>query len=510
MAKATATAKRPDAGRTSKNGAAHHRKKPHARNFIDGIWVDSPRRGTSTAPADGAVLGSYADGDAETAAAAIEAARRAFAGTAWAHDRQLRARALFEMADRLEAAREELITLLARENGKILADAAFEIDLSIPKLRYYGALALSDYGQSAEVGPGMYSMTLRQPIGVAAVIAPWNSPVVLAIRSFAPALAAGCTVAMKLPGQTALTNGLFYEIIAGTPSLPPGVMNMFTESGNDGAPLMISHPDTAVISYTGSTKVGRAIMASAAPLLKPMSLELGGKTPMIVFDDADLDAAVPVLVKAITTFNGQFCMTGSRILAQRPIADELRRRLITALTTLRIGPGDDPDSEIGPMIDAANAERVDEFVSATKEYAKIVVRGGRPAEPELAAGAYYRPSLVEVVDLDTPIVQQEVFGPVATFEIFDSETDAVRRANATEYGLAASLWTRDVDLPLRVGRQLDAGTVWTNTWAVVNDQFPEGGFKQSGIGRLNGTRALEEFMELKHFVHPVPPSNRPQ
>ncbi|MEU2830618.1 aldehyde dehydrogenase family protein [Streptomyces lavendulae] len=469
----------------------------HARNFIDGQWVDSAKKTESLNPSTGTVLGTFADAGAEEATAAIAAARRAFDTTGWSRDRNLRAKALFEMADRLAERRDEFVTMLARENGKILEEAAFEIDLTIPKLRYYAALALSDHGSSAEVRPGLYSMTLREGAGVAAVIAPWNSPVVLAVRSFAPALAAGCTVVMKLPGQTGLVNGLVSELVAQTESLPAGVMNVFTESGNDGAPLLISSPDVDVISYTGSTMVGRLIAANAAPTLKALSLELGGKSPMIVFDDADLDVAVPVLTKAVTTFTGQFCMTGSRILVQSGIADEFRRRMVASLQAVKVGPGDDPTSEMGPLIDERNARRVEAVVADAAAYATVLVQGRRD-------GAFLSPSLVEVTDLNAPIVQQEVFGPVATFEVFDTEAEAVSRANATEFGLAASIWTRDVDRPLRVGREIEAGTVWTNTWAIVHDMFEEGGFKQSGVGRLNGIRGLEEFQETKHYVHAAP------
>ncbi|MET9790351.1 aldehyde dehydrogenase family protein [Streptomyces canus] len=470
---------------------------PHARHYIAGQWTDSAQRTESLNPATGEVLGTFADGGAEEARAGIAAARLAFDTTDWSRDRHLRAKALFEMAGLLEERREEFITLLARENGKILGEAAFEIDLTIPKLRYYGSLALSDHGGAAEVKPGLYSMTLREAAGVAAVIAPWNSPVVLAVRSFAPALAAGCTVVMKLPAQTGLVNGLLSELVAATTSLPAGVLNIFTESGNEGAPLLVSSPKVDVVSYTGSTVVGRKIMEQASATLKPLSLELGGKSPMIVFDDADLDVTVPVLTKAITTFTGQFCMTGSRILAQSGIADELRRRMIASLEAVKVGPGDDPSSDMGAMIDERNAERVEGVVADAAAYAKVLLQGERK-------GAFIHPSLVEVDDVSSPIVQQEVFGPVATFEVFDSEAEAIGRANATEYGLAASIWTRDVDRPLRVAREIKAGTVWTNTWAVVHDQFEEGGFKQSGMGRLNGMRGLEEFQETKHLVHAAP------
>ncbi|MFI6577942.1 aldehyde dehydrogenase family protein [Nocardiopsis sp. NPDC050513] len=489
---------------------AHTTPTADARHWINGAWATSTRVTPSTSPHDGSVLDHYADGGEAEARAAIAAARAAFDTGDWARDRAWRARALNELADRTAERRDELVTLLARENRKILAEAAFEVDLAIPKLRYYAALALTDSGRSAEVGPGLYSMTLRQPAGVAAVVTPWNSPVVLAVRSFAPALAAGCAAVVKMPGQTGLVNGLLNEVVAATGSLPDGVLNLFTESGSSGARALVAAPDVDVVSFTGSTRVGRAIMAQAAETLTPVSLELGGKTPMIVFDDADLDAAVPVLTKAVTTFAGQFCMTGSRVLVQRGVADELRARLTASLSGVRLGAGDDPESEIGPMIDREAVARVDaEVGAAIADGARPLLRGGPltgddPDADRLAGGAYYRPALLEVSDPEAAIVRREVFGPVATFEVFESEERAVALANATEFGLAASVWTRDADRPLRVGRELDAGTVWTNTWAVVHDQFEEGGFKQSGVGRLNGPRGMEEFQETKHLVRTAP------
>jgi acyl-CoA reductase-like NAD-dependent aldehyde dehydrogenase len=479
---------------------------PHAEHFIDGRWQGSSVVSTSYSPATGEPLGTFADGGADEAQAAIAAARRAFRTTSWPRDRQLRSRVLLQMANLLEQRRDQFIQGLAEENGKPLAEAGLEIDLTIPKLRYAAALALTDSGRTAEVAPGLYGQTLRQPTGVAGIIVPWNSPVVLVVRSLAPALAAGCTAAIKMPGQTGLVNGMFAQLLADTETLPGGVVNMFTESGNEGAPLLISSPDVNVISYTGSTAVGRIIMREASARLKPVSLELGGKTPSIVFDDADLDAVVPTLVKSITVFAGQFCMTGSRILAQRGIADELRERLRQALEAVRVGPGDDPASDMGPMIDQSNVERVEGIVDRALAYSTAIVRGGRPEDPALAQGAYFRPALLEVDDPKADIVQNEVFGPVATFEVFETEQDAISLANATDYGLAAGIWTRDVDRPMRVGRELDAGTVWTNTWAAVVDQFEEGGFKQSGVGRLNGLRSLEEFLETKTLLHAVPPA----
>ncbi|MEV7005212.1 aldehyde dehydrogenase family protein [Streptosporangium sp. NPDC051022] len=474
-----------------------------ARNYIGGEWTASSTTGVSYSPADGKALGTYYEVDEAQVEEAIRVAKHTFATHAWRTDRQLRARVLNEMADRVEAATDELALLLARENGKILPEAYFELSLTPSKLRYYAAQALTSSGRGGRVRPGVYSTLLVEPVGVAGVIVPWNSPVVLAVRSFAPALAAGCTVVMKMAAQTALVNTRLAELLADCPSLPPGVLNVFTESGSVGAKLLVSSPDVAALSYTGSTTVGRQIMADAGTTLKRLSLELGGKTPMIVFDDADLDAAVPTIVAGITTFSGQFCMTGSRVLVQESVADEVRAGLAEALAGVRVGPGDAEGSQMGPLIDFAARRRLEELIDASRGDAEVIVPGGRPEDESLAPGAYYRPALYGVSGTDSPLVQKELFGPVATFETFATEEEAVRRSNATEYGLAASVWTADGARGLRVADALDAGTVWTNGWAVVLDQFEEGGYKQSGLGRLNGDRALEEFQEYKHIVQVI-------
>ena len=474
-----------------------------ARQYIGGKWVASTTTGVSYSPADGEPLGTYYEADADQVQEAIRIARDTFRTHEWRTDRQLRARVLNEMADRVEAATDELAQLLARENGKILPEAHFELSLTPSKLRYYAAQALTDSGRGGRARPGVYSMLLAEPAGVAGVIVPWNSPVVLSVRSFAPALAAGCTVVMKMAAQTALVNTRLTEILAGCPSLPAGVLNVFNESGSAGAKLLVASPEISALSYTGSTNVGRQIMADAAPTLKRLSLELGGKTPMIVFEDADIDTAVGTIVAGITTFSGQFCMTGSRILVRSSIADQVKAKLAEALEGVRVGPGDAADSMMGPLIDVAARDRLTALIDDSLGAAEVIVRGGPPTDEDLARGAYFRPALLGVEDTDSPLVQQELFGPVATFETFETEAEAVRKANATEYGLAASVWTADGARGLRVADALDAGTVWTNGWAVVLDQFEEGGYKQSGLGRLNGNRAVEEFQEYKHIVQTV-------
>jgi betaine-aldehyde dehydrogenase len=337
-----------------------------ALNWIDGAWVAASDVRQSINPATYEVIGEYADGGLEAAHKSVEAAKRAFRETTWAVDHELRARVLWQIADAFERNRNALLDLLATENGKVKGEAAFEVDMAPSKLRYYAAAALVESGRAVTPKPGSISLILRQPMGVAGIIAPWNSPVVLTIRSLAPALAAGCTAVIKLPGQVAQVAHFMANIMAEAADLPKGVINLFFESG-------------------------RAIGAVGANYMKRFGLELGGKTPMIPFDDADIDAAVPALEKALTVFAGQFCMTGSRLLVQRGIADKVRDGLAERLRAVKVGPASDPMSDMGPLIDKANVARVEKVVEAAiADGAKAIVRGGPITEGPLEKGGIFQ------------------------------------------------------------------------------------------------------------------------
>lgn len=471
-----------------------------ARHWIGGAWSSAGELHSSISPSDGSTVGQYHSAGRAEAQAAIDAARVAFDAGVWSRNSALRSDAMLELAGHLQERFLDLASMLSREAGKRLPETMWETGGAIAWLKYAAATALTQgAGRAAEVAPGVFFQSNPVPAGVAGIISPWNSPLILSIRAIGPALAAGCTVVLKMPGQTALTNALFADAVAATESLPPGVVNIFTEAGNEGAPLLVESPSVDVLSYTGSTSVGRLIAAAAAPTLKRVSLELGGKTPLILLEDADLDAALPQVLRAMLTMNGQFCVTGSRVLVHRSIADEVRARLTEMVSSVRVGRSDDPASELGPLVDKASVTRLDKIVRAASAKARVLVEGGPITDGPLADGAFYRPSLIEVDDLDSPLVQQEVFGPVQTFEVFDDDADAIRMANATEFGLGAAVFSRDSMRARAVGGEVLTGLIWINTWALLSEHFEQGGMKASGYGYLCGPAAIEQFQILRVF-----------
>lgn len=476
------------------------------QHWIGGEWTGSDRTSDSINPANGEIIGTYADADAAVGQAAIDAAARGFAESPWRLDPMLRATALSHLADTYTHRLDEVVDTLCRENGKLRAEAGFEAHFIPRALRFAAGLAVHPAGRATDTRPGRQAMSIRQPVGVAGLIIPWNSPAYLAIRALAPALAAGCTAVVKMPGQAAQTAALMAEILASVPEIPSAVVNVVIESGSDVARLLVESPRVPVISFTGSTQTGRLVAQAAAARFKRVGLELGGKTPHLVFADADLAAALAAVVQSSTVFAGQFCMTGSRILVQRDVADDFIAALAERLENVRPGPATDPASQIGPMIDTASVARVNDAVEAAiAAGAKAIVRGGPSTIPALAGGAFYHPTLLAVPDSSLPIVQDETFGPVQTVQTFDTEDEAVTLANDTDYGLSACIWSRDIDRPIRLARQLDAGLISINSWANLTVEFEEGGFKSSGVGRLGGLASVEDFLEYKQITHDYAP-----
>ena len=477
-----------------------------AGHWVAGAWLnDGPRR-ESIDPATGEVIGHYFDAPEQTMQAAIDAANQAFLHSPWRCDAHRRATALSHLADAFEVHLDDVIDTLCRENGKVRPEATFEAALIPRALRFAAGLSMHNFGRVLESRPGQQAMSIREPVGVAGLIIPWNSPAYLCIRALAPALAAGCSAVIKMPHQAAQTAALLGRIIESVNDIPLGVVNIVIESGADGARRLVDSRQVPVISFTGSTSTGRAIARVAADRLKRVGLELGGKTPHLIFDDADLDAALPVLEKSCTVFAGQFCMTGSRILVHRKISEVVKDGLAARLRAVRPGPASDPASQMGPLIDKAAVNRVDAAVEmAIAAGARVIVRGGLPSDPMLARGAFYLPTLLEINDPALPIAREETFGPVQTLQIFDTEDQAIEMANDSDYGLSACVWSRDIDRPVRVARRLHAGLISINSWANLAVEFEEGGFKASGVGRLGGLASVEDFLEYKQITQDFVP-----
>lgn len=476
-----------------------------AHNLIDGRWQPAASNawGTRNNPADGTALGRYAASSRIDADHAIGAARRAFDQPGWAQNPRLRQLVMLRWADRLDARADALARLLTQENGKVLAQARGEIAASISEIRYYAGLSRYLPGHVFEVEPGAFSTLLKEPAGVVGIIVPWNAPALLLIRSLTPALAAGCTAVIKPAPQTALITAALIAELHDAEGLPAGVVNLVSEDGHEVASRLAESGDVDVISFTGSNVTGQRIMAAAAPTMKKLSLELGGKSACVVFDDADVNVVAPALAAAATIISGQQCTAARRVLVHARHYEAMKVALTDALRGLTVGPGLAAESHIGPMIDEASArsvgQRIDEAMAAADE---VLLQGRRGTGP-LAHGAFLTPSLVAHRDTRAFFVQEEIFGPLVVLERFEDEAEAVARANHSEFGLSASVWTRDGARAMRVARALRNGTVWINDHNKLFAEAETGGYRRSGLGRLHGYDALIDFQEIKHIYQQV-------
>lgn len=469
-------------------------------HYIGGNWLSDAPNGMIEVenPSDGSIIGTAPNGSAGLASQAVTAARDAFETTGWASDPRQRATALLEFADILESRAEEIATLMARENGKVLAQARHEVAAGYGEARYYAGVARNVFGRTFESGAGKMSLMTREPSGVVSVIVPWNAPVTLLVRSVAPALAAGCTVVIKPAPQTPLTNAAVIECFDAVTAMPPGVINSVNEHGTEVGTVLSSHPEIDVISFTGSSRTGKIIMANASETIKHVSLELGGKAPAIVFGDADLGKAAAEIRRGVLALNGQMCTCISRILVHDDIYDTMKHRLSDAFQSVRLGDAGAAGTELGPIIDRANQSRLLGIIERAADEADMVVHG-TAGDGDLARGYFISPSMFAIEDARHDLVQDELFGPIVSLERFDSEDSALSLANATRYGLAASVYTNDLNLSMRMGRNLKFGTVWMNCHNRLLAEVETGGYRESGIGRLHGMEAMNDFLETKHI-----------
>lgn len=469
-------------------------------NYIGGRWrpSGSNRLIESVDPATSEIVGRASPGSSLLADEAARAARSAFEKSLWQGSPRLRAEILLEFAARLEDRKKWLSELIVRENGKIRAQAIHEISAGCSEAKYYAGLARSVFGRTTETGPGNFSFLTREPAGVVAVVVPWNAPVTLLVRSVAPALAAGCSVVVKPAPQTPLVNSEVIRCFDEIENLPAGVVNSVNENGVEVADALVTHPEVDVISFTGSSKTGKIVMEKAAAGVKRVSLELGGKSPAIVFDDADMDAAIAEIRRAAIALTGQMCTAVSRVLVQESAAREFGRRLKAEFESVKVGNGLSAGIEMGPLIDRANQQRVLRIVERAGIEGELILRGRVP-EGDLATGAFVTPTIFRIDDVEHPLIQEELFGPIVSLETFADETDAIGAANSTKYGLAASVYTGNIGRAMRLSRKLKFGTVWINSHNRLFAEAETGGYRESGIGRLHGVEGLNDFLETKHI-----------
>ncbi len=454
-------------------------------------WFDTSN------PYTGEVWAKIPYGDASDVDRAVTAARTA--GDGWAAMKaSQRGHLLMKLADLLERNAERLAEIEVRDNGKLYAEMLGQMKYIPQWYRYYGGLADKVEGAVIPTDKtGIFNFTRHEPLGVVAMITPWNSPLFLLSFKLAPALAAGNTAVIK-PSEFTSASALEFAQLCSEAGLPDGVVNVVTGFGADTGAALVAHPDVAMVAFTGSDAAGQKIYEQAAKDLKHVSLELGGKSPNIVFADADMEAAVVGAISGIFAATGQTCIAGSRLLLQRSIHDQFVEKLLAMAKTAKIGDPMKADTNVGPVTTPPQYKKVLDYIEiAKKEGAKCVLGGAPYAGPGASGGQLVQPTIFTGVRNDMRIAQEEVFGPILSVIPFEDEADAIKIANDVKFGLAAGVWTSDVGRMIRMSEKLRVGTVWVNTYRAFSYMSPFGGYKRSGLGRENGLDAIKGFLQTK-------------
>jgi acyl-CoA reductase-like NAD-dependent aldehyde dehydrogenase len=476
-------------------------KKPH-KLLIGGQWADAASGKTFQTfnPADGEILGTVAEAGAADVDAAVKAARKALEGPWGKMSPAEREKVLHKIADLIEKRADELAQLESLDNGKTIREAKNgDLPLCTALFRYFGGWPTKIHGNTTPVSVPYYPgakflhYTVREPIGVVGVIVPWNFPLLMAAERLAPALACGNTVVLKPAEQTPLSAIRLGELLLEA-GLPEGVVNIVPGFGPTAGAALASHPDVDKVTFTGSTEVGREIVKASAGNLKKLSLELGGKSPNIVFADADLEAAAKGMFMGIFYNQGQTCSAGSRVFVERPKFEEMVNALAEKAKTIRQGPGLDPKTHMGPLVSEEQRKRVLSYIESGKKEGATILAGG---EAGAGKGYFVKPTVFSDVKDSMKIAQEEIFGPVVAVMPFDTIDEVVTRANATPYGLVAGVWTKDIKKAHRLTQSIKAGVVWVNCYQFVDAAAPWGGFKQSGYGREKSELAVDAYTQVK-------------
>lgn len=471
------------------------------RLLIAGEWRDavSAKSFTTINPADESVITTVAEAGPDDVAAAVNAARAAFESGPWrAMGASDRARILRKMADLIRERVARLALLETLDTGKTLFDSGkIEVPFAASLFDFYAGASTTIGGRTPQAREDAFLYTRREPVGVVAAIVPWNFPFLLTSWKVAPALAAGCVVIVKPASQTPLT-ALELGQIGLDAGLPPGVLQIVPGSGSKVGKELVRHPGVDKVAFTGSTEVGKGILRDAADTVKRTTMELGGKSPNIVFGDADLEAAVRGAFNGIFYNKGECCAAGSRLLVDKPVHAEFVARLAERADAVVLGDPREKTTRMGPVVSAEQLANVLRYIESGKTQGATVAAGGRRAdEVNGGKGFFVRPTVFDGVTSEMTIAREEIFGPVLSVIEFDGTDDAVAKANATPYGLAAGVWTRDLTKAHKVARAIRAGTVWVNTYNLYDPSLPFGGFKESGFGRELGLEALDSYLETK-------------
>jgi aldehyde dehydrogenase (NAD+) len=478
----------------------------HYELFVDGRHVDAPAAYEIRSPATEELVCTVAKGGVAEADLAVESARRAFESGVWSRmDKEERSAIMRRIADRLGEELEEITELEISANGATIRQSlGFHTGLAAPHFLYFAEQAQSFEFERLLSGSPYPTLSTNkmvyEPIGVCAAIVPWNFPLVLGIWKIGPALAAGNSIVVKTDEKTPLSLLRLAEI-AHEEGVPAGVLNVITGDGAEVGARLASHPGVDKVAFTGSTAIGREIMRLASGTVKKCSLELGGKAPVVLLDDADLDVAIDGVLFGCMLYSGQICESGTRLFVHEDQYDDVVARLVARASTITLGDPQSFDTDMGPVISARQHERILRYIEqARADGATIALGGGVPEGAEFEKGFWVQPTIISGVSNDMQIAREEIFGPVLVVIPYRSEDEAVALANDSEYGLTAGVWTGDYERGLEIGERLRAGTIWINAWHMVDPAMPFGGYKQSGVGRELGPDALAEYTEVKH-VH---------